>query len=94
MFSDDIRGAVPWKPDAVSQYFGRLRSRAGLDHLDFHDLRRFMETYGQEMGYSVAQVAMRAGHDPSVAARHYSGRVVQTDRELAQAVASLLASTA
>ena len=26
VFSDDIRGAVPWKPDAVSQYFGRLRS--------------------------------------------------------------------
>ena len=94
VFSDDISGAVPWKPDAVSQYFGRLRTRAGLEHLDFHDLRRFMETYGQEMGYSVAQVAMRAGHDPSVAARHYSGRVVETDRELAQAVASLLASTA
>ena len=93
VFSDDISGAVPWKPDAVSQYFGRLRTRAGLTHLDFHDLRRFMETYGQEMGYSVSQVAMRAGHDPSVAARHYSGRVVETDRELAQAVASLLAST-
>ena len=52
-----------------------------------------METYGQEMGYSVAQVAMRAGHDPSVAARHYSGRVVETDRDLAQAVASLLTPT-
>jgi integrase len=92
VFSDDVQGAVPWKPDAVSQYFGRLRSRAGLAHIDFHDLRRFMETYGQEMGYSVAQVAMRAGHDPSVAARHYSGRVVQTDRDLAEAVASLLTS--
>lgn len=50
-----------------------------------------METYGQEMGYSVSQVAMRAGHDPSVAARHYSGRVEETDRDLANAVASLLA---
>jgi integrase len=90
LFSDDIHGAVPWKPDAVSQYFGRLRTRAGVSHVDFHDLRRFMETYGQEMGYSVAQVAMRAGHDPSVAARHYSGRVVDTDRELANAVAGLL----
>ena len=38
-----------------------------------------METYGQEMGYSVTQVAMRAGHDPSVAAKHYSGRVAETD---------------
>jgi integrase len=92
VFSDDVAGAVPWKPDAVSQYFGRLRERAGLDHLGFHDLRRFMETYGQEMGYSIAQVAMRAGHDPSVAARHYSGRVVETDRELAHSVASLLAT--
>ena len=64
-----------------------------LANVDFHDLRRFMETYGQEMGYSVAQVAMRAGHDPSVAARHYSGRVVETDRDLAQAVASLLTPT-
>ena len=92
VFSDDISGDVPWRPDAVSQYFGRLRTRAGLDHFDFHDLRRFMETYGQEMGYSVAQVAMRAGHDPSVASRHYSGRVLQTDRELAHAVASLLSA--
>ena len=88
VFSDDIHGAVPWKSDAVSKYFGRLRARAGLPHI--HDLRRFMETYGQEMGYSVSQVAMRAGHDPSVAARHYSGRVVETDRDLAQAVAELL----
>ena len=90
VFSDAIDGRVPWKPDAVSQYFGRLRERTGLAHLDFHSLRKFMETYGQEMGYSVAQVAMRAGHDPAVAARHYSGRVVETDRQLAQAVASLL----
>ena len=80
VFSDDIEGALPWKPDAVSQYFGRLRQRTGLVHLDFHSLRKFMETYGQEMGYSVAEVAMRAGHDPAVAAKHYSGRVVETDR--------------
>ncbi len=93
VFSDDIEGALPWKPDAVSQYFGRLRQRTGLVHIDFHSLRKFMETYGQEMGYSVAQVAMRAGHDPAVAAKHYSGRVVETDRELAQAVASLLTTT-
>jgi len=91
VFSDDIEGAVPWKPDAVSQYFGRLRRRAGLPHIGFHYLRKFMETYGQEMGYSRSQVAMRAGHDPSVAARHYSGRVEETDRDLANAVASLLA---
>jgi hypothetical protein len=46
------------------------------------------------MGYSVTQVAMRAGHDPSIAAKHYSGRVSETDRALAKAVASLIAPRA
>lgn len=53
-------------------------------------LREFMEAYGQEVGYSVAQVSMRAGHDPSIAAKHYSSRVSETDRALATVVASLL----
>jgi integrase len=91
VFTDAVDGSVPWKPDTISQYFGRMRDRVGLDHVNFHDLRKFMETYGQEMGYSVTQVAMRAGHDPSIAAKHYSGRVGETDRALANAVASLLA---
>jgi integrase len=91
VFTDSPDGSVPWKPDTISQYFGRMRKRVGLDHLDFHDLRKFMETYAQEMGFSVAQAAMRAGHDPSVAAKHYTGRVTETDRRLANAVASLLA---
>ncbi len=91
VFTDSADGSEPWKPDTISQYFGRMRKRVGLDHLDFHDLRKFMETYGQEMGYSITQVAMRAGRDPSIAAKHYSGRVNETDRALANAVASLIA---
>ena len=90
VFTDSVDGSEPWKPDGLSQYFGRLRKRVGLDHVQFHQLRKFMETYGQEMGYSVTQVAIRAGHDPSIAAKHYSGRVSETDRALATAVASLL----
>jgi integrase len=91
VFTDAVDGSVPWKPDTVWQYVDRMRERDGLDHLNFHDLRKFMETYGQEMGYSVTQVAMRAGHDPPIATKHYSGRVGETDRALANAVASLLA---
>jgi hypothetical protein len=49
-----------------------------------------METYGQDLGFSPVQVALRAGHDPSVAARNYTGKVAEADRELARAVASLL----
>jgi integrase len=90
VFSDAFDGSVAWKPEAVSRYFTRLRDRAGLAHLSLHGLRKFMETYGQDMGYSTAQVALRAGHSPSVAAKYYSGKVAETDRALAAAVASLL----
>jgi integrase len=92
LFTDAADGYEPWKPDGITQYFTRLRSRVGLEHLDFHYLRKFMETYGQEMGFSAVQVAMRAGHDPTVAARHYTGFVEQTDRSLAEAVAALLSN--
>ena len=90
LFSDAFDASVPWKPDTVSQYFARLRTRADVEHLSLHSLRKFMETYGQEAGYSVTQVALRAGHNPSVAARFYSGKVAETDRALAAAVAALL----
>ena len=49
-----------------------------------------MDTYGQELGFSMAQVAMRAGHDPAVAGKRYTGRVNQADRDLATAMARLL----
>ncbi len=39
----------------------------------------------------MAQVAMRAGHDPAVAGKHYTGRVIQADRDLAGAIGQLLA---
>jgi integrase len=91
IFSDSIDGAIPWKPNTITSYFRRLRHSVELDHLDFHHLRKFMETYGQVLGFSAVQVALRAGHDPSVAAKHYTGSVVETDRALAVAVASLLA---
>lgn len=90
VFSDALDGAAPWRPGAITLYFSRLRTQADLGRLSFHSLRRFMETYGQDLGFSAIQVAMRAGHDPSVAAKHYTGKVQDTDRLLAVAVAKLL----
>ena len=90
LFTDAVDGSEPWRPSMVTRYFARLRERASLDQLDFHSLRKFMSTYGQDLGFSGSQVALRAGHDPSVAAKHYTGRIAETDRALASAVASLL----
>lgn len=90
LFSDAADGSEPWKPDSITQYFGRLRDRLELGHLEFRSLRRFMDTYGQELGFSLAQVALRAGHDPAVASKHYTGQVPATDRALADALSMLL----
>ncbi len=91
VFSDAPDGLVPWKPDAVTKYFARLRDRTGLrSEVKFKHLRKFMETYGQDLGFSLAQVALRAGHDPAVASRYYTGRVAESDRALAAAIETLL----
>jgi integrase len=94
LFSDDADGSVPWKPDSVTRFFTRVRERVGLDHINFHDLRKFMETYAQDLGFAPAAVAMRAGHDPSVMSKHYTGRIEEADRALATAVAGLIAKPA
>lgn len=90
IFSDAPDGSAPWRPGAVTLYFSRLRQRTGLEHLHFKHLRKFMETYGQDLGFSLAQVALRTGHDPSVASKHYTGRVSSSDRALAEAIEQLL----
>lgn len=91
VFSDALDGSEPWRPGAITLYFTRLRKRVELDHLTFHSLRKFMGTYGQDLGFSPVQVAMRAGHDPSVAAKHYTGNIAEADRALADAIGALLA---
>ena len=90
LFSDEADGGLPWKPDSLTQFFVRVRERVGLEHLSFHSLRKFMETYAQDLGFASAAVAMRAGHDPSVMGKHYTGRIADADRALATAVAGLI----
>jgi hypothetical protein len=93
LFACDVRAADPGDPDTITQYFARLRDRLELPQIEFKSLRKFMDTYGQELGFSTAQVAIRAGHDPAVAARFYTGRVDETDRRLTDAISVLLQGT-
>jgi integrase len=90
-----LTGDDPWDPDTITQFFARIRKRLGLDdELKFHGFRRFMDTYGQELGFSLAQVSIRAGHDPAVASKHYTGKVAPSDRAIADAIGDLIRGTA
>ena len=75
-----------------------MRARIGLEHLDFHYLRKFMETYGQEMGYSMViwpvsslRVANKAQEELYAALRRDGGTQnvidrMQTRAELYEAI--------
>jgi integrase len=90
LFSDHPTGHDHWAEERITRYFGRLTERTGLSHLKFRYLRKFMDTYGQELGFTTEQVAARAGHDPTVARRYYTGTAAATDRRLSAALASAL----
>lgn len=91
LFSDTPRGDHPWNPHLVTDSFRKLTTDLGLRHLTFHSLRKFMESRALDLGFSVTEVAHRAGHDPAVLMRFYAGAVDETGKLLAEGVASLLA---
>lgn len=64
-----------------------------LAHFTFRSLRKFMATWGQELGFSVDDTAARAGHTATVARAHYTGQRAQTDHRLSEGLAALLAPT-
>lgn len=68
VFTASLDGSEPWDPDTITQFFARIRGRVGLsDEIKFKGFRQFMDTYTQELGFSLAQVSIRAGHDPAAA---------------------------
>jgi integrase len=58
VFSDDVLGQQPWRPDSASRKYRHLRWVPGLSESRLHDLRHFMST--QLLG---------AGVDPKVVAQ-------------------------
>ena len=90
LFSDDLTGRKPWREDMVTKWFSAHADAHGAPHLTFKHLRKFMDTYGQELGFTDVEVANRAGHDPAVARKHYTGVRAATDRRLSEGLAGLL----
>lgn len=85
----DGDGSQPWNPHLVTDCFRRLTAQLGLQHLTFHSLRKFMESMALDAGFSIPEVAHRAGHDPAVLMRYYAGAVTDGGK-LAESVAGRL----
>jgi integrase len=62
VFSEEPDGSAPWRPDVCTNWFGRLRSELGLDHVRLHDVRHFVATALGDAGTNIATISARLGH--------------------------------
>jgi integrase len=93
VFASDPSGQRPWRPEMVTQRWGRLRATIGLRHVRLHDLRHFVATELLTAGIDLRTVANRLGHArTSTTLDIYWGWVPARDRDAADHLEALLAS--
>lgn len=91
VFSYEVDGSKPWRPDGVTHRWTRWRDRAGLDGVRLHDLRHFMATTMLTAGVPVSVVAGRLGHARSATTLNVYSHFVETgDRAAADLLADLV----
>jgi integrase len=85
VFSPNLDGAIPIRPDSVTGFFTRLRDDLDLPHVHLHSLRHWAATQLAATGTtSVRTVAGRLGHaDASVTMKVYSAFFPAADVEAA-----------
>lgn len=91
VFSPEIDGSMPYRPDSVTGFFIRLRDGLGFKDVRLHDLRHFTATQLIGAGVDVRTVAGRLGHsDPSLTLRVYSHVIEERDRAAAAILGRVL----
>ena len=92
VWSQDLDGATPYRPDRVTGAFRALRDRLELSHVTFHSLRHFTATTLAAGGVGIRTIAGRLGHaNPGITLRTYAHFLDVADREAAIAIGDALA---
>jgi integrase len=89
LFSEDPRGAQPWRPDHVTHKFGKLTKKLGMPYT-LHSLRHFHITELLTKGMDVETVAGRVGDDPRTIYKTYSHWRKAADQRAAEVIGSVL----
>ncbi len=93
VFSHDVDGSRPWRPDYVTRAFIRLRDDLGLDGVRLHDLRHFNATNMLANGADIRTVSGRLGHaDAATTLNVYAHFMERADQEAASAIGAMLDS--
>ncbi len=90
VFTDD--GGTPWRPDAASNRWARVRKKAGVDRsIRLHDLRHWQATQLLDAGVPLPTVAARLGHASGMTTmKIYAHRTAQADEQAASIVGDVL----
>lgn len=65
VFSSDVLGARPWRPDSTTRRIGQLRRAVGIDEgRPIHDLRHFVVSELLAAGVDMPTVQTMVGHSP------------------------------
>ena len=94
VFSADIEGQRPWRPDVVTNRFRRLCRTAGIEDVRLHDLRHYVATNLGAAGTPLATISARLGHrDRSTTLNVYQHALPAQDHHAADLLGSLLDPT-
>ena len=91
VFSSEVDGSRPWRPEVASHRWDTIRRRAGLDGVRLHDLRHFQATMLLRAGVPVKNVSKRLGHrDAATTLNVYAHFLEEADRQSADLMGRLL----
>lgn len=91
VFSYEVDGSAPWRPDGVTSRWIKWRAKSGLDDIRLHDLRHFMATTMLTAGVPVSVVADRLGHArPATTLNVYRHFVDAGDKVAADMLAEIM----
>lgn len=82
---------APWRPDVMTNRFGRLRATLGLENVRLHDLRHFVASVLIDGGIPISTVSTRLGHSQmSTTLNLYTHAIPATDQRAAAYLGDLL----
>lgn len=91
VFSTEIDGSAPWRPDSVTHRWSALRTRIGLPTIRLHDLRHFQATMLLKAGVPVKNVSSRIGHrDAATTLNVYAHALEDADEASADLMGQVL----
>ncbi len=88
VFTGDKGG--PLREGVWQHEWARARSRLGLGHLHFHDLRHGAATMAASTGAGVKEIMYRIGHSSPQAALRYQHASARRDLRIAQGISDLI----